>query len=80
MIPPRAPTVPNRPQEDRVFMSVTRRNLIISPIGDTSVHASWLSHPELRSFDLFLIYYGQADDFGRAKPTTTCAARASSGS
>ncbi len=50
-------------------MAQQRRNLIISPIGDTSVHASWLSQPELRSFDLFLIYYGQREDFGRAEAT-----------
>jgi hypothetical protein len=48
-------------------MTSARRNLIISPIGDTSVHASWLSHPDAQSFDLFLIYYGQRDDFGRAE-------------
>ncbi len=50
-------------------MTATRRNLIISPIGDSSVHASWLSRPALRSFDLFLIYYGQSDDFGRGDAT-----------
>ena len=50
-------------------MSATRRNLIVSPIGDSSVHASWLSHPDLRSFDLFLIYYGDRGDFGRSEAT-----------
>ena len=48
-------------------MTTTRRNLIISPIGDSSVHGSWLSEPELRSFDLFLMYYGERADFGRAE-------------
>ncbi|MGD9723732.1 MAG: hypothetical protein AB7O59_04730 [Pirellulales bacterium] len=47
-------------------MTAPRRNLIISPIGDTSVHASWLSHPTERSFDVFLVYYGDHGDFGRA--------------
>jgi hypothetical protein len=46
-------------------MTSSRRNLIISPIGDDSVHESWLSHPTERSFDLFLIHYGQRTDFGR---------------
>ncbi|MEX2113049.1 MAG: DUF707 domain-containing protein [Pirellulales bacterium] len=50
-------------------MTAKRRNLIISPIGDDSVHTSWLSQPALRSFDLFLIYYGQRDDFGRGDAT-----------
>lgn len=50
-------------------MAEPRRNLIISPIGDTSVHTSWLSHPEQRTFDLFLIYYGRNGDFGRAEAT-----------
>jgi hypothetical protein len=48
-------------------MATPRRNLIISPIGDGSVHTSWLSDPALRSFDLFLIYYGDRGDFGRAQ-------------
>ncbi len=46
-------------------MTSTRRNLIISPIGDTSVHRAWLSDPDLRSCVLFLIYYGDQPDFGR---------------
>lgn len=46
-------------------MTAIRRNLIISPIGDGSVHASWLSESQVRSFDLFLIYYGQRSGFGR---------------
>ena len=50
-------------------MSTTRRNLIISPIGDSSVHASWLSDPRLCTFDLFLIYYGDRDSFGRDEAT-----------
>ncbi len=47
-------------------MSQTRRNLVISPIGDESMHASWLSGGEDRSFDLFLVHYGQCVDFGRS--------------
>ncbi len=50
-------------------MTAARHNLIISPIGEESVHASWLSHPEARSFDLFLINYGSTPDFGRAEAT-----------
>lgn len=42
-----------------------RRNLVISPIGDDSVHASWLVDRSARTFDLFLIHYGQLADFGR---------------
>jgi hypothetical protein len=37
-------------------------NLVISTIGDASVHRSWLSEPSRRQFDLFLIYYGDGDD------------------
>jgi hypothetical protein len=50
-------------------MTATRRNLILSPIGDRSVHASWLSHAELQAFDLFLIYYGDRGDVGREQAT-----------
>lgn len=46
-------------------MQPTRRNLIISPIGDDSVHASWLVDRPARSFDVFLIYYGKQEGFGR---------------
>jgi hypothetical protein len=42
------------------------RNLVISPIGDDSVHGSWIADRAGRTFDLFLIYYGQRADFGRA--------------
>lgn len=44
-----------------------RRNLIISPVGEGSVHASWLSEPALRSFDVFLINYSSLPDYGRAE-------------
>ena len=50
-------------------MTMIRRNLVISPIGDESMHASWLSGPETRTFDLFLIYYGEREDFGRSEAT-----------
>jgi hypothetical protein len=42
-----------------------RRHLVISPIGDDSVHRSWLSHPAERRFDLLLIYYGSQPGFGQ---------------
>jgi hypothetical protein len=48
-------------------MSTERRNLIISPVGEGSVHASWLSEKELRSFDVFLVNYSQLPDYGRAE-------------
>jgi hypothetical protein len=50
-------------------MTAARRNLVVSPIGDESVHASWLSHPEARTFDLLLINYGSRPDFGRSEAT-----------
>lgn len=46
-------------------MTIPRSNLIISPIGDSSVHRTWLSDPEARTFDVLLIYYGNQGDFGR---------------
>jgi len=45
-------------------MQSTRRNLIVSPIGDDSVHASWLVDRPARTFDVFLIYYGKQEGFG----------------
>jgi hypothetical protein len=42
-----------------------KRNLILSPIGDESVHRGWLSEANERGFDLFLIYYGDRADYGR---------------
>jgi hypothetical protein len=50
-------------------MSAIRRNLVISPIGDGSVHASWLSDPQSRTYDLFLINYGNGEDLGRLEAT-----------
>lgn len=47
------------------MMQPSRRNLVISPIGDDSVHASWLSNRAERTFDVFLIYYGNREGFGR---------------
>lgn len=35
-----------------------RKNLVLSVVGDESVHTSWLSGGEPRTFDLCLIYYG----------------------
>jgi hypothetical protein len=46
-----------------------KRNLIICPIGDGSVHQTWLAQPELAEFDLFLIYYGSGEDWARADAT-----------
>jgi hypothetical protein len=46
-------------------MTTLRRHLVISPIGDDSMHASWLSDPARRSFDVLLIHYGNRPDFGR---------------
>ena len=43
-----------------------RRNLILSAIGNSSVHASWLSDRDARNFDVFLVYYGDRPDFGRS--------------
>ncbi len=44
---------------NRELMPESRRNLIVCPVGDDSVHASWLSGPETPNFDLFLVYYGE---------------------
>lgn len=46
-------------------MPESRRHLVISPIGDESMHTSWFSDPARRNFDLFLIHYGERPDFGR---------------
>jgi hypothetical protein len=46
-------------------MHAARTNLVISPIGDESMHASWLADRQVRTFDVFLIYYGQRDGFAR---------------
>jgi hypothetical protein len=48
-------------------MSQARKNLVISPIGDNSDHLSWLSDRDNCTFDMFLIYYGERADFGRAE-------------
>ncbi|MAT69187.1 MAG: hypothetical protein CMJ58_06640 [Planctomycetaceae bacterium] len=34
------------------------RNLVLSIVGDQSVHRSWLSEPDARQFDLALVYFG----------------------
>ncbi len=46
-------------------MNVTRRNLIISPIGDESMHGEWLSDRERRAFDILLVHYGANENYGR---------------
>jgi hypothetical protein len=45
--------------------SSVRRNLVISTIGDGSMHGSWLADRPARSFDVFLVHYGKHADFGR---------------
>lgn len=35
-----------------------RKNLVLSVVGDDSVHNTWISEPTARQFDLCLIYYG----------------------
>lgn len=42
------------------------RNLIISTIGDSSCHRTWIAGPETPNFDLFLIYYGDGPDAAAA--------------
>lgn len=37
-----------------------RRNLIISPVGNQSLHKNWLN--ENQSYDLLLTYYGDSDE------------------
>ena len=37
------------------------RNLILSAVGDNSLHKSWISEED-PSFDLFLIYYGNQEN------------------
>ena len=39
---------------------------MISPIGDRSVHRSWLAGPDKPNFDLFLLYYGDGADTAEA--------------
>jgi len=46
-------------------MTHHRANLIVSPIGDMSVHRTWLVNESCRNFDLLLIYYGSQGEFGR---------------
>jgi len=45
------------------------RNLVLSPIGDESVHQCWLSGGETPAFDLCLVYYGSRPSFGRDDAT-----------
>ncbi|HEY2881939.1 MAG TPA: hypothetical protein VGJ15_05885, partial [Pirellulales bacterium] len=37
-------------------------NLVICPIGDRTVHRTWLAGPAKPNFDLFLIYFGDGPD------------------
>jgi hypothetical protein len=46
-----------------------RRNLIISPIGDSSVHGTWIAGGTQRTFDQLLIYYGSGDDWAKCDAT-----------
>ena len=34
------------------------KNLVISCVGDESLHPNWISDRKLKTFDLFLVYYG----------------------
>jgi hypothetical protein len=43
-----------------------RRNLVICPIGDSSVHQTWITGDGERTFDLLLIYYGRGDDWAQS--------------
>lgn len=43
-------------------MAKSRRNLVIAAVGDSSVHSTWLSRTEERSYDVALIYYGDVQD------------------
>jgi Protein of unknown function (DUF707) len=42
------------------------RNLVISPVGDRSMHRTWISGPEPARFDLLLIYFGDGPDSFKA--------------
>jgi len=50
-------------------MTAPNRNLVIAPVGDKSVHESWLSGPEAPKFDLYLMHFGSRPGFGRADAT-----------
>lgn len=50
-------------------MAAYARNLIISPIGNNSVHGSWLTHGVDRCYDLLLINYSTQPGFGAADAT-----------
>ncbi len=43
-------------------MSHRHRNLVVSPVGDASLHPTWLSESGQRRFDLGLIYFGRQPD------------------
>jgi len=47
-------------------MTKPRRNLIISPIGDESMHGSWLADRPNRTFDVLLVHYGADANYGRS--------------
>ncbi len=47
-------------------MTKPRRNLIISPIGDESMHGSWLADRPNRTFDVLLVHYGANANYGRS--------------
>ncbi len=50
-------------------MPTHARNLIISTIGDNSVHASWSIESAARTYDLLLVYYGDRPGFGATDAT-----------
>ena len=50
-------------------MPAHARNLIISPIGNSSVHGSWSILSAARTYDLLLINYSNQPGFGAADAT-----------
>ncbi len=58
--------------EQRTTDNESRTNLIICPIGDRSVHRSWIAGPGQANFDLFLMYYGSGPDAAAADAGYYC--------
>lgn len=47
-------------------MRELRKNLVVCPVGPGSLHAGWLADRPSRTFDVFLIHYGDEENFARA--------------
>ena len=43
-----------------------KSNLVISPVGDSSKHYSWIQDRDSADFDLFLIYFGDEGDWAQS--------------